>query len=268
MLTFPNIDRVMIHLGPIPVYWYGMAYVVGLLAGRQYAVWLAKRFMPAISKNQIDDFMMWALAGIIIGGRLGHILFFDLSRYGEHPLEIFMTWKGGMSFHGGLIGVVIAGIVYCRKKAIPKPRFGDMIATISPIGLLLGRLANFVNEELPGRVTDRPWGMIFPHWGSLPRHPSQLYEAFLEGLVLLAILHICWRIPSIRDVPGRIMGVFLFGYGLARTSVEFVREPDGIFAVLGMDLTTGQILSIPLIIIGGYFAMRKGEKVHMTKNGF
>jgi phosphatidylglycerol:prolipoprotein diacylglycerol transferase len=259
MLAFPDIDRVMFHLGPIPVYWYGMAYVVGILGGRQYAVWLAQRFVPAITKAQLDDFMMWALGGVIIGGRLGHILFFAPAHYVMNPWEIFMTWKGGMAFHGGVIGVVIAGFIYCQKRSIPKLQFADIIAAIVPLGLGLGRLANFVNAELYGRVTDSPWGMVFPHAGPLPRHPSQLYEAFLEGFALLVILHICWRTP-LRDTPGRIMGIFLFGYGVVRTLVEFVREPDGIYTLAGMELTTGQLLSIPLILIGGYFmACKRGN---------
>lgn len=253
MLKFPQIDPVLIHLGPVSVHWYGIAYVVGLLVGWQYAVWLAKRFTPTITKAQIDDFMMWALAGIIIGGRLGHILFFELDRYLANPLEIFMTWKGGMSFHGGMLGVVIAIILYCRKINLPILRFGDILAAIAPIGLFLGRLANFINGELYGRVTDVSWGMLFPHGGPLPRHPSQLYEAALEGLLLLIILHISWRTAAIRDVPGRVTGLFLLGYGLARTLVEFVREPDAMHVILGMDLTTGQLLSLPMIVVGTYF---------------
>jgi phosphatidylglycerol:prolipoprotein diacylglycerol transferase len=253
MLTFPNIDPVMIHLGPVAVHWYGVAYVVGLLIGWQYAVWIAKRFAPTITKVQIDDFMMWALGGIIIGGRLGHILFFELDRYLANPLDILMTWKGGMSFHGGLIGVIIALILYCRKTNISFFRFADIMATITPIGLFLGRLANFINAELYGRVTDVSWGMIFPNGGPLPRHPSQIYEAFLEGFVLLAILHVGWRIAALRDVPGRLTGLFLLGYGIARTLVEFVREPDAIYMILGMDLTTGQLLSLPMILVGAYF---------------
>lgn len=253
MLNFPQIDPVLLHIGPISVHWYGVAYVVGILLGWQYAVWIAKRFAPTITKADIDDFMMWALGGIIIGGRLGHILFFELDKYLAHPLEIFMTWKGGMSFHGGMIGVIIAIILYCRKKHIPILRFADILAAITPLGLGLGRLANFVNGELFGRVTDVSWGMIFPNGGPFPRHPSQLYEAFFEGLVLLVIIHIGWRIAAIRDVPGRLTGIFLLGYGLARTFVEFVREPDTFYTILGIDLTTGQLLSLPMILVGAYF---------------
>lgn len=252
MLTFPQIDPVMIHLGPLAVHWYGVAYVVGMLVGWQYAIWLAKRYVPTITKVQIDDFMMWALAGIIIGGRLGHVLFFQLDRYLADPLQIFMTWEGGMSFHGGMLGVTIAFILYCRKKNIPLLRFADIFSAITPIGLFLGRLANFINGELYGRVTNVSWGMIFPYGGPLPRHPSQIYEAFLEGLVLLAVLRIGWRIAAVRDVPGRITGIFLLGYGLARTFIEFVREPEIIHVILGIDFTMGQLLSLPMIIGGIY----------------
>ena len=257
MLTFPQIDPVMVHLGPISIHWYGVAYVVSLWVGWQYAIWITKRFVPSITKTQIDDFMMWALGGIILGGRLGHILFFDLDRYLANPLEIFMTWKGGMSFHGGMLGVVVAILLYCRKAKLPLFRFADIFAAITPIGLFLGRLANFINGELYGRVTDVPWGMVFPYGGSLPRHPSQIYEAFLEGLVLLAALHISWRIAAIRDIPGRLTGLFLFGYGIARILVEYVREPDAIHPLFGMDFTTGQLLSLPMVVIGFYFILRR-----------
>jgi phosphatidylglycerol:prolipoprotein diacylglycerol transferase len=252
MLTFPQIDPVFIHIGPFSIYWYGIAYVVGLLGGWQYAVWIARRWWPAITKPQIDDFMIWALGGVIIGGRLGHILFFELDRYLANPSEIFMTWKGGMSFHGGFLGVIIAMILYCRKKNIPLLRFADIFATITPIGLFFGRIANFINGELFGRITDIPLGMVFPHGGPLPRHPSQIYEALSEGLLLFIVLHIGCRIAVVRKVPGRLTGIFFMGYGLARTLIEFVREPDALHVVLGMDLTTGQLLSLPMILAGAY----------------
>jgi phosphatidylglycerol:prolipoprotein diacylglycerol transferase len=264
MLKFPQIDPVLIHLGPLSVHWYGVAYVVGLLAGWQYAVWIAKRFAPTITKAHIDDFMMWALAGIILGGRLGHILFYEPGRYLANPLEIFMTWKGGMSFHGGMLGVIVAILLYCRKAHIPLLRFSDIFATITPIGLFLGRLANFINGELYGRTTDVPWGMVFPYGGPLPRHPSQLYEAFLEGLVLLAVLHMGWRVAVFRDVPGRLTGLFLLGYGLARTLVELVREPDAIHPLLGMDLTTGQLLSIPMVLAGIWLIWQPNRRAKKT----
>lgn len=250
MLKFPQIDPVLIHLGPVAVHWYGIAYVVSLLLGWRYAVWLARRYAPTITKVHIDDFMMWALAGIIVGGRLGHILFFEPSRYLNNPLEIFMTWKGGMSFHGGMMGVTLATLLYCRKTGIPTLRFADILAAITPIGLFLGRLANFINGELFGRVTDVPWAMAFPHGGPLPRHPSQIYEAVLEGLLLLALLHVGWRTPALRNHPGCLTGLFLCGYGIARFLVEFVREPDAFYILFGLHLTTGQWLSLPMVIAG------------------
>jgi phosphatidylglycerol:prolipoprotein diacylglycerol transferase len=259
MLTFPQIDPVMIHLGPISIHWYGVAYVISLWVGWQYAIWITKRFAPGITKTQIDDFMMWALGGIILGGRFGHILFFDLDRYLANPIEIFMTWKGGMSFHGGMLGVVVALLLYCRKMKLPLFRFADIFATITPIGLFLGRLANFINGELYGRITDVPWGMVFPYGGPSPRHPSQIYEAFLEGLVLLVILHIGWRVATIRDIPGRLTGLFLSGYGIARILVEYVREPDTLHSLFGMELTTGQLLSLPMVAIGVYFILGRSH---------
>lgn len=253
MLTFPQIDPVLFHIGPLSVHWYGISYMVGILLAWQYAVWIAKHYELSITKKQIDDFLMWALAGVVLGGRLGHILFFELDRYLDHPLEIFMTWKGGMSFHGGMLGVVIAILIYCRKEHIPIFRFADILAAVTPIGLFLGRIANFINGELFGRVTDVSWAMVFPYGGPYPRHPSQLYEAALEGLALLIILHIGWRIASLRDIPGRLTGIFLLGYGLARTIVEYVREPDAMHSFLGLDLTTGQLLSLPMILVGLIF---------------
>jgi phosphatidylglycerol:prolipoprotein diacylglycerol transferase len=253
MLNFPQIDPVALHLGPVAVHWYGIAYIVSLLVGWQYAIWIANRFSPTITKAQINDFMLWALGGIVIGGRLGHILFFEFDKYLAHPQEIFMTWKGGMSFHGGILGVTIAILAYCYKNHISSFRFADILAAITPLGLGLGRLANFVNSELFGRVTDVSWGIIFPNGGPFPRHPSQIYEAFLEGFVLLILMHISWRIPALRNVPGRLTGIFLLGYGLARTLVEFVREPDTFYTLFGLDLTTGQVLSLPMIIAGILF---------------
>ncbi|MBM3467836.1 MAG: prolipoprotein diacylglyceryl transferase [Alphaproteobacteria bacterium] len=258
MLTipFPQIDPVMVHLGPISIHWYGIAYVVGLLLGWHYGLWLARRYNVPITKKQIDDFIIWALGGIIIGGRLGHILFFEFNKYLQHPLDILMTWKGGMSFHGGLLGVVVVTLLYCYKNNIPTFRFADLIAASVPIGLCLGRVANFINGELYGRVTDVSWGVIFPYAGPLPRHPSQLYEAFLEGIVLFILLNFCWRIPSLRETPGRIAGIFFVGYGLVRTLVEFVREPDTFYKIVDLSLTTGQVLSLPMILFGLYLILR------------
>lgn len=265
MLTFPNIDPVIVHIGPIAVHWYGVAYVVGLLVGWQYAAWIARRFVPTITKEQIDGFMMWALGGVIIGGRLGHVLFFELDRYIANPAEILMTWKGGMSFHGGLLGVIIAVFLYCRKTGIPFFRFSDIMCAIAPLGIFLGRLANFINAELPGRVTDVSWGMVFPYAGPLPRHPSQIYEAALEGLALLIILHIGWRSASFRDVPGRLTGIFFIWYSLARYLVEFVREPDTFHKFLSLELTTGQLLCIPMMIAGIFFLAQPARNFEKVK---
>lgn len=260
MLTFPNIDPVMIHLGPIPIRWYGVAYIVGIFLAFKYAEWIIQRFSLKLTKNQIDNFLIWALLGIILGGRLGHVLFFEFDRYLENPSEILMTWKGGMSFHGGMIGMIVSMILYCQKNKISFLNFTDIIATATPIGLLLGRMANFINGELYGRVTDISWGMIFPHGGPLPRHPSQLYEAFLEGIILLICLHLSWHTKFFRRFPGQMTGIFLLGYGMARTLVEFVREPDTFYTISNVHLTTGQLLSLPMILAGIYFIWQPYQK--------
>jgi phosphatidylglycerol:prolipoprotein diacylglycerol transferase len=201
----------------------------------------------------IDDFITYAVAGIIVGGRLGYILFYDLAHHLEHPLQILQTWKGGMSFHGGFIGVVVAGVLHCRRQPISIPSFADTLAIVSPLGLFLGRIANFINAEHYGRPTDSAWGMIFPNSDGLPRHPSQLYEAALEGIVLWCVMLFVYRrfgstIASKR--PGFFIGLFIAGYGIARYAVEFMREPDALYTILTVTISIGQLLSIPMILAG------------------
>ena len=256
ILPFPIIDPVLIQLGPLKVHWYGIAYIAGIVGGWHYALWLAKRYTNVITKQNIDDYITLAVISIVLGGRLGHILFYDFFYYLHHPLEILMTWKGGMSFHGGFMGIVISTIVFCRKRKIPLFAFADILAAVAPLGLFFGRLANFINGELYGRVTDVPWAMIFPYAGPLPRHPSQLYEAALEGLALLIILYWGWTKTSLSKTPGRLTGLFMLGYGISRILIEFVREPEpGLFY---SGITIGQVLSLPLLILGLYwFSLRK-----------
>lgn len=257
-IPFPMIDPVMFQLGPLKVHWYGIAYVVGIVLGWQYAVFLAEKYTTTIKRQHIDDFVLWALFGIVIGGRLGQVLFYDPVHYFANPEQIMMVWKGGMSFHGGLLGLTIALVLFCKKYKLPFLVMADLISAVGPIGLFLGRIANFINGELYGRVTDVPWAVIFPYGGNLPRHPSQLYEAFLEGLLLLIILNIAWHLRKIRDVPGRITGIFLLGYGLARILVETVREPE-VMGYLWMGTTWGQWLSLPLVIAGLFFCVGVGD---------
>ena len=254
-LPFPAIDPVAIDLGFFAVRWYALAYIVGLLLGWRYLVWLAKQPPKVMSRNDADDLLVWIALGVILGGRLGYILFYKPGYYLEHPLEILQLWHGGMAFHGGLLGVVVATYWFSRQRQLNPLRVGDLLCCTVPIGLLLGRIANFINGELYGRVTESPLGMVFPHGGPLPRHPSQLYEAFLEGLVLLVLLAILFRRDSIRCRPGMLAGVFLIGYGVARSTAELFREPDAHLGFILGPVTMGQVLSIPMILAGIGFVL-------------
>lgn len=250
-LTFPTIDPVLIEIGPLAIRWYALAYIVGLFGG----VWYIKRLViqpPGLmSPSQVDDFLIWALLGTVLGGRLGYVLFYKPLYYLTNPLEIFMTWEGGMSFHGGLIGVIAAIILFARRADIDKWYLADNVGCAVPIGLCLGRLANFINGELFGRTApDLLWAIPFPAGGPLPRHPSQLYEAFLEGILLFLIMYLLWRNKRFRSKPGVLTGCFCVGYGLARSIAEFFREPDQHLGFIAGAVTMGQILSVPMIIFG------------------
>lgn len=253
-LLFPPLDPVAFSLGPFPVRWYGLAYFFGILGGWKYALSIM-RYFPDFRKKDADDFLIWALIGIIVGGRLGYVLFYRPDFFAAHPLAIFETWKGGMAFHGGLIGVGLAFWLYCRWRALPLLAFSDWACCCVPIGLFFGRIANFINQELYGRATTISWGMIFPTGGPIPRHPSQLYEAFFEGIVLLIVLRFALSYPTVNQKPGTLTGIFLTGYGVSRTFVEYFREPDPFLGFLAGGLTMGQVLSFPLIILG-LFLMR------------
>lgn len=255
-MPFPDIDPILFQVGPLAIRWYALAYVFGLLGAWRYGIWLAKRPPHLVTPQQIDDFLVWATFGVILGGRLGYVIFYKPLYFLEHPLEIPQMWNGGMSFHGGALGVIIAMILFSRRRNIPFFGLTDVICAAVPIGLLLGRIANFINGELWGRVTDVPWGVIFPHGGPLPRHPSQLYESFLEGLVLFTILAVLVLVYKARYRPGLISGAFLAGYGLARIAVETVREPDAHIGFLAFATTWGQWLSVPMVVLGAYFIWR------------
>ncbi|GEO81465.1 prolipoprotein diacylglyceryl transferase [Pararhodospirillum oryzae] len=251
-LPFPAIDPVLIEIGPFPIRWYALAYIAGLLGGWWYVRALVRAARPPfLADAQVDDLLVWAILGTILGGRLGYVLFYNLPFFLENPLEIPMMWHGGMSFHGGFLGVCLAVTLFCRQRQVSLLRVGDVVASAAPIGLFFGRLANFVNGELFGRVaTDVPWAMVFPRGGPLPRHPSQLYEAGLEGLVLFALLAVLWRFTRLSARPGALIGVFLLGYGVARTTAEFFREPDAQIGFLTLGVTMGQVLSVPMIAVG------------------
>jgi phosphatidylglycerol:prolipoprotein diacylglycerol transferase len=252
VLPYPVIDPVLIEVGPFAIRWYALAYMFGIILGWQYANRLAAHSPHLVKPADIDDFVMWATLGVVLGGRLGYVLFYKPEYYMEHPLAALAIWHGGMSFHGGLLGVMVAGVTYCRNRGFSVAAFADLIFCSAPIGLFLGRIANFINGELAGRpTTDVPWAMVFPTYGPPARHPSQLYEAGLEGIALFVILYVLWRQPAVRNRPGILSGCFLIGYGVFRAFVETFREPDSYLGFLAGGLTMGQILSIPMILLGG-----------------
>jgi phosphatidylglycerol:prolipoprotein diacylglycerol transferase len=252
MLTipYPAIDPVVIALGPFAVRWYALAYIAGLVIGWRYCLALAKRPPQVLAAQDVDDFLVWATLGVVLGGRIGYVLFYKPGYYVEHPLEALYVWHGGMSFHGGALGVIAALIVFCRQRRINVLSFGDILVCAVPIGLFFGRLANFINGELWGRVTDVPWGMVFPSGGPLPRHPSQLYEAGLEGVTLFAVLFVLQHFTDLRRRPGFLGGVFLIGYAMARSTSELFRQPDPQLGFLILGSTMGQLLSLPLFLAG------------------
>ena len=253
-LPFPAIDPVLISIGPLAIRWYALAYIFGILLGWLYArallrsqpLWGGPAPMTAVD---FDDFVLWATLGVILGGRLGYVLFYNPAHFAAHPLEIVQLWQGGMSFHGGFAGCVAAVMLFAWRRGIPILSLGDITCAVAPIGLLLGRIANFINAELWGRTTDVPWAVVFPGGGPLPRHPSQLYEAALEGAVLLAVLALMVRAGALRR-PGLILGAFALGYGLARSFCELFREPDAQLGFLWGGMTMGMLLSAPLMIAG------------------
>jgi phosphatidylglycerol:prolipoprotein diacylglycerol transferase len=256
-IPFPAIDPVIVEIGPIAIRWYALAYIVGLLVGWRYCLWLARLPPAVVTRVQIDDFLAWAIVGVILGGRFGYALFYQPGYYLSHPLEILMVWEGGMSFHGGTVGVILSLILFARRRRIPFLALCDIVTAAVPIGLFLGRLANFVNAELYGRPTDVPWAMVFPtDEAQLPRHPSQLYEAGLEGIVLFVVLFLLIRNPAVRRRHGLVTGVFLAGYGVARIFVEFFREPDAFLGFLRFGTTMGQWLSLPMLVVGAYLIWR------------
>lgn len=256
LIPYPKINPILISLGPFAVRWYALAYIVGIIAGWFYAraIVTSEKLWggPApLTVLDFDDFVIWITLGIILGGRIGYVLFYNLPLFAAHPLQIFELWTGGMSFHGGLTGCAVAIVAFALRRHIPTLSLADVIAGVAPIGLFLGRLANFINGELWGRPTDVPWAMIFPSGGPVPRHPSQLYEATLEGIVLFIVLALLMRSGALKR-PGLVTGVFLCGYAVARTTCEFFREPDiqvGFLWGSGW-LTMGMLLCVPLFLAG------------------
>ena len=251
VIEYTQIDPVAIALGPLQIRWYALAYLAGFLLGWRYCLYLAgfdKDHRP--NREDIDDFLTWVVAGVILGGRIGYVLFYNFDYYSANPLEAFKIWQGGMSFHGGALGVIAALFIFPALKKFPPLRLADIVCAAVPIGLFFGRIANFVNGELYGRVTHANWGVVFPQADSFPRHPSQLYQAGLEGLVLFIVLILLIRNDTVRNIPGIVSGVFLIGYGLFRGFVEFFREPDVQIGLYFDLFTQGQLLSVPMIIAG------------------
>ena len=256
-LAFPSIDPVLISIGPVPIRWYALAYIAGLVLGWAYARALVARKTlwggaAPLAPVDIDDLLVYAAMGVIFGGRIGYVLFYNPGFYLAHPAEVFSVWKGGMSFHGGLAGTALAIYLLAKRKNLSVLSLTDVCAAAVPIGLFLGRIANFIKPELWGRPTDVSWAMVFPGAGPLPRHPSQLYEAGLEGFVLFFVLYIAIRLGALRR-PGLAAGIFAVGYGMARIACEFFREPDPQLGFLFGGATMGMLLSLPLIAIGAVF---------------
>ncbi len=261
-MPFPDFDPVLLQIGPFAIRWYALAYVAGILVGWRYVAGLIKnqglwgpRGAPA-TIPQVDDLILWITLGIILGGRLGHVFFYTPSLIFTDPLEVVKVWNGGMSFHGGALGVLIAVFIFTRVNKIDVLRMGDAITAAAPIGLFFGRIANFINGELWGRPTDVPWAFVFPHAGIMPRHPSQLYEAALEGLVLFLILRWATHGAKLLQRRGIVAGIFLLGYATFRTFVENFREPDNYLPNFPLGLTMGMMLSAPMFIGGAWLIWR------------
>ncbi|MFO7766340.1 MAG: prolipoprotein diacylglyceryl transferase [Pelovirga sp.] len=242
-----QVDPVIFSLGPFAVHWYGLMYLLSFVGGYFMMVHICRLRGYPLAREGVADLLFYCVIGVIAGGRLGYVLFYNPGYYLHNPHEIFYLWEGGMSFHGGLIGVVLMLLWFALRRSIPLLQLGDLTVAAVPIGLGLGRIGNFINGELWGRQTDLPWGIVFPVAGPEPRHPSQLYEAFLEGLVLLLIIYCLHRLGVKRGVP---VAVFLIGYGTARFMVEFIRVPDAHLGFLWGGATMGQLLSAPMMIIG------------------
>lgn len=249
-LPYPQIDPVLVHIGPLAIRWYSLAYIAGIAGGSYYVDWLNKKAPSFPKLKAFDDLMVWAIFGIILGGRFGYILFYQPDYYFAHPAEMFKVWEGGMSFHGGLLGAITAIFLFCRTKKIPFLAVTDLCSCAAPLGLFFGRIANFINGELFGRVTDSPLGMVFPRGGDLPRYPSQLFEAGMEGVVLFMLMFIASH-RGARHYKGMLSGIFLIGYAFARMSMEQFRQPDAFLGfIFANAITMGQLLSAPMIVLG------------------
>ena len=265
MLPFPHIDPVIFKIGPFAMRWYGLMYILGFLAAYGLMVYqLRGNRKPGIPREAVDDLFFYLIIGLIVGARLGYTIIYNPGFYIENPIEIFMVWHGGMSFHGGLAGAFIAGVIVIVKKGLPFRTTADLVIPTAPIGICLGRIGNFINGELFGRPADVPWAMVFPQGGPIPRHPSQLYEAFFEGLLLFVIL---WFYKDKKKREGDVFAMFLMLYGIFRTFCEFFRLPDAqLGSVLG-PLSMGQVLSLAMVLTGAALKFYVLPWLERRKNG-
>lgn len=258
MLTYPHIDPIAFSIGPLAVRWYGLMYLAGFMSAYVTIRILIARTQLPLRAEMVSDLLFACVLGVVAGGRLGYVLFYNFSYYLRHPLELFYLWQGGMSFHGGLIGVVVAATWFCFRQRLPTGKIADILVLSSCFGLFFGRIGNFINGELWGRVTTVPWGMVFPGAGFSPRHPSQLYEAVLEGPVLFLFLLLLYRLKL---KPWSVFFGFIGGYALLRFFIEYVREPDAHLGVLAIGLTVGQLLCLPMVIaaVAGGVLINRGR---------
>lgn len=247
MLTYPHIDSIAFQVGPLAVRWYGLMYLFGFICAYILILRLTKKSELNINSDTVADLLFSCVLGVVLGGRIGYTLFYNLNYYWYHPIEVFYVWQGGMSFHGGLLGVIVAASLFCRKRQLPMGEVADILVISSCCGLFFGRIGNFINGELWGRVTDVPWAMVFPGAGPYPRHPSQLYEALLEGPILMIILLL---INRQRFKPWTVFFSFISCYALFRFIIEFFRQPDAHLGLLSTGVTMGQMLSLPMLVVG------------------
>ncbi|MDR1026135.1 MAG: prolipoprotein diacylglyceryl transferase [Lactobacillus sp.] len=260
-MNFPDISPVIFSIGPVDIRWYSMAYLVGILAAWVLATINIKKYKSPMNNKDLEDLAFYATLGVILGGRLGYVLFYGGDTFIKNPLSVFALWQGGMSFHGGIIGVITAIYLFARKMKLPFLKVSDLVVLYVPIGIFLGRLANFVNDELWGRVTDVAWAVKFPSGGYLPRHPSQIYEALTEGLLMFVVLNWLWHYKWVRDRVGFVSAMFAIIYGMSRILMEQFREPDAHMGFFFSYFTMGQLLSIPLVLAGLYVIFtRKAAK--------
>lgn len=253
-IPYPQIDPVLVNIGPVPIRWYALSYIVGLVIGWWYAGRIVRRDalwdgVPRPAATALDDLLVYVAFGVILGGRIGYILFYNIEFFLSNPVKVFAVWEGGMAFHGGLAGAALAVWLFARRHAVSPLTVADICCAVAPVGIFLARIANFIKPELWGRPTDVAWGMVFPDAGPLPRHPSQLYEAATEGLLLLIVLAVAVRMGGLKR-PGFVSGLFAAGYALARIFCEFFREPDPQLGFLFGGATMGMVLSLPLLIVG------------------